>query len=296
MRGLTSKLQATKTALKLWNQTTFGNIFLNLKNLEHEAIQAQQLFETDTIDFNRTSAQLANAKLIKAVNMEVDYWRQKANIRWLDKGDANSKLFQAYAKGKRKKLSIKHIITSGGRGISSPNEIKEEAIQHFQKLYTSNHALSHSIITSLIPKVITKEDNMMLSAIPNTNEVKKVVWELNGDSASGPDRFNGNFFKTCWETIKKDVLIASQEFFLGRPIPCAYGSTYLTLIPKTLNPKRFDDYRPISLSTFMSKIKLEFFPTNLIPSSTNSSLLSRQLSRRGDPLMIIYWWPKNVTP
>ncbi|VFQ69265.1 unnamed protein product [Cuscuta campestris] len=263
MRGLTSKLQATKTALKLWNQTTFGNIFLNLKNLEQEAIQAQQLFETDTTDFNRTSAQLANAKLIKAVNMEVDYWRQKANYRWLDKGDANSKLFQAYAKGKRKKLSIKHIITSGGRGISSPNEIKEEAIQHFQKLYTSNHTPSHSIITSLIPKVITKEDNMMLSAIPNINEVKKVVWERNGDSASGPDGFNGNFFKTCWETIKNDVLIASQEFFLGRPIPCAYGSTYLTLIPKTLNPKRFDDYRPISLSTFMSKINTRILSNRL---------------------------------
>ncbi|VFQ71253.1 unnamed protein product [Cuscuta campestris] len=211
----------------------------------------------------RTSAQLANGKLIKAVNMEVDYWRQKANNRWLDKGDTNSKLFQAYAKGNRKKLSIKHIITSGGRGISSPNEIKEEAIQHYKKLYTSNHTPSHSIITSLIPKVITKEDNMMLSAIPNINEVKKVVWEFNGDSASGPNGFNGNFFKTCWETIKNDVLIASQDFFLGKPIPCAYGSTYLTLIPKTLNPKRFDDYRPISLSTFMSKINTKILSNRL---------------------------------
>ncbi|VFQ94479.1 unnamed protein product [Cuscuta campestris] len=202
-------------------------------------------------------------KLIKVVNMEVEYWKQKSNIKWLDKGDANSKLFQAYAKGKRKKLSIKHIMTSGGRGTSSPNEIKEETIQHFQNLYTSNHTPSHSTITNLIPNVISMEDNIMLSAIPNMNEVKNVVWELNGDSASGPDGFNGNFFKTSRETIKNDVLIASQEFFLGRPIPCAYGSTYLTLIPKCLNPKRFDDYHPISLSTFMSKINTKILSNRL---------------------------------
>ncbi|VFQ79448.1 unnamed protein product [Cuscuta campestris] len=47
---------------------------------------------------------------------------------------------------------------------------------------------------------------------------------------------------------------ASQEFFLGFAIPRAYGRTLITLIPKKDCPKSFDDYMPISLSTFMSKV------------------------------------------
>ncbi|VFQ77681.1 unnamed protein product [Cuscuta campestris] len=79
--------------------------------------QAQVEYENFPNEINRESAQLANAKLIKAVNEEVEYWKQKANIGWLDKGDANSKLFQ---EGKRKKLSITHILSTEGKGLSSP--------------------------------------------------------------------------------------------------------------------------------------------------------------------------------
>ncbi|VFQ71382.1 unnamed protein product [Cuscuta campestris] len=99
-------------------------------------------------------------------------------------------------------------------------------------------------------------------------EVRNTIWQLDGDSASGPDGFNGNFFKSAWEIIKEDVLRASQEFFLGFPIPKAYGSTFLTLIPKKDNPRSFDDFRPISLSTFMSKINTKLLANrmkNLLP-------------------------------
>ncbi|VFQ83180.1 unnamed protein product [Cuscuta campestris] len=53
---------------------------------------------------------------------------------------------------------------------------------------------------------------------------------------------------------EKDVISATQEFFLGIPIPKSYGATFISLIPKKDIPKDLGDYRPISLSTFMSKI------------------------------------------
>ncbi|VFQ84579.1 unnamed protein product [Cuscuta campestris] len=102
-----------------------------------------------------------------------------------------------------------------------------------------------------------------LTGYATRSKTRKAVWELDGNSASGPDGFNGNFFKATWETIRQDVLTASQEFFMGQPIPRAYGSTFLTLIPKTDNPKRFEDYRPISLSTFMSKINTKLLANRL---------------------------------
>ncbi|VFQ73354.1 unnamed protein product [Cuscuta campestris] len=62
---------------------------------------------------------------------------------------------------------------------------------------------------------------------------------------------------------KEDVLKASQDFFLGMPIPKGYGSTFLTLIPKKSQPKTFDDFKPISLSTFMSKINTKLLANRL---------------------------------
>ncbi|VFQ83447.1 unnamed protein product [Cuscuta campestris] len=63
--------------------------------------------------------------------------------------------------------------------------------------------------------------------------------------------------------IHEEVTRATQEFFLGLPIPKSYGATLLTLIPKMDNPKSLGDYRPISLSTFLSKINTKILTNRL---------------------------------
>ncbi|VFQ82730.1 unnamed protein product, partial [Cuscuta campestris] len=103
----------------------------------------------------------------------------------------------------------------------------------------------------------------MLTALPTLEEVKNAIWNLDSNSASGPDGYNGVFFRTTWDIIKEDMLKASQEFFLGFAIPHAFGSTLITLIPKKDCPKSFDDYRPISLSTFMSKVNTKILACRL---------------------------------
>ncbi|VFQ96158.1 unnamed protein product [Cuscuta campestris] len=263
MRGLANKLSSLKAALKTWNKETFGDIFSQLQQAEDKALETEKDFEINPSQENREIMQKANAALIYATNLEVQYWKQKANIRWLEKGDSNSKLFQAYVKGKRRKLSISHIIKPNGAGTSNPSEIKTEAISFFENSFKQCQHPSFDPILPLIPLILTSDDNLRICAIPSMDEVKQAVWELDGNSASGPDGFNGNFFKATWETIRQDVLTASQEFFMGQPIPRAYGSTFLTLIPKTDNPKRFEDYRPISLSTFMSKINTKLLANRL---------------------------------
>lgn len=43
-------------------------------------------------------------------------------------------------------------------------------------------------------------------------EVKKVVWMMDGDKAPGPDDFTLAFYKTCWEVIKGDLLLVLKDF------------------------------------------------------------------------------------
>ncbi|VFQ59731.1 unnamed protein product [Cuscuta campestris] len=146
--------------------------------------------------------------------------------------------------------------------LSSQTETEYEANPTQENRERMQKANAELIIATKL-EIITVEDNTFFCATPSMEEVQKAVWDLDGNSAGGPDGFNGNFFKSAWETIKQDVLIASQDFFMGQHIPKAYGSTFLTLIPKTENPKRFEDYRPISLSTFMSKINTKILANRL---------------------------------
>ncbi|VFQ91682.1 unnamed protein product [Cuscuta campestris] len=103
----------------------------------------------------------------------------------------------------------------------------------------------------------------MLCAVPQEEEIRGAIWDLNSHSAPGPDGYNGTFFKTYWHIIHDEVTRATQEFFLGLPIPKSYGATLLTLIPKVDNPKSLGDYRPISLSTFLSKVNTKILANRL---------------------------------
>lgn len=46
-----------------------------------------------------------------------------------------------------------------------------------------------------IPHLITPEDNMVMSAMPNKEEVEIVVKNMSGDSACGLDGFSGLFYQ-----------------------------------------------------------------------------------------------------
>lgn len=52
----------------------------------------------------------------------------------------------------------------------------------------------------------------MLNAFPNEEEVRKIVTELNGGSACGPDGFAGHFYQICWDIMGKDMLGVVQIF------------------------------------------------------------------------------------
>ncbi|VFQ76028.1 unnamed protein product [Cuscuta campestris] len=77
---------------------------------------------------------------------------------------------------------------------------------------------------------------------------------MDPNSSPGPDGFNINFFKQCWDIFKDDLTSACQEVFLGIPLPKAASSSNICMLPKTDNAMRLNDFRPVCLSTLASKI------------------------------------------
>ncbi|VFR01632.1 unnamed protein product [Cuscuta campestris] len=254
MRGLACKLHNLKPILRDWSYVTFGDIFKNLDEAEQQAEETVKKFEIDSSEENRIAMSLANARLILARKKESQFWFQKANVKWLKEGDASTKYFHSLVKGRQKKNLISKIKKEDGTYTSHTEEIGNTFLSHFQNLLGMEYnSIPESTLVN-IPTLITAEDNSLLVELPEEEEIREAVWALNPNSSAGPDGYNGQFFRQAWHIIRVDVIKACQEFFLGFPVPKAFGSTQIILIPKKEGAAAIGNYRPISLSTFMSKI------------------------------------------
>lgn len=74
--------------------------------------------------------------------------------------------------------------------------------------------------------------NQELIKQPTKDEVKQVVFGLNGESARGPDGFNGCFFQACWEIIGDNIFDMVKAFFNGLELPRFLTHTILVLLQK----------------------------------------------------------------
>lgn len=79
----------------------------------------------------------AQAEHTRWAKYEESILRQKANVRWLDEGDTNSKYFHAIINDRRRRSTLHRIMNQHGEWITRDNLISEEAVNHFSNLFTS---------------------------------------------------------------------------------------------------------------------------------------------------------------
>ncbi|XP_019433073.1 PREDICTED: uncharacterized protein LOC109339968 [Lupinus angustifolius] len=102
--------------------------------------------------------------------------------------------------------------------------------------------------------LVGNEENAMLISIPTSEEIKSVVFSINGEGAPGPDCFGGCFYQQFWEIVSKDVCNSVTQFFLHGWVMPNMNSNSIILILKPSNAERIEDYRPIALANFQFKI------------------------------------------
>ncbi|XP_027088680.1 uncharacterized protein [Coffea arabica] len=97
-------------------------------------------------------------------------------------------------------------------------------------------------------------DNPRLEEVPSLEEVRQVIFALDGDSAAGPDDFSSKVFTTAWEVVAHDVYKAILSFFCGAELPHFITAISIVLLPKKLNPDDFAQFRKISVCNFLNKV------------------------------------------
>ncbi|CAM8885121.1 unnamed protein product [Rhodiola kirilowii] len=85
-------------------------------------------------------------------------------------------------------------------------------------------------------------------------EVQEAIFQMYPTKAPGPDGFSAIFYKKSWPLLKEKVTQSVLRMLSIRKLEEGLNRTLITLIPKCRNPKKVEDYRPISLCNVSAKI------------------------------------------
>jgi len=145
---------------------------------------------------------------------------------------------------------ISSIKDKQGNLVNSHEEIEEVLVQHFRGIAQETGSDRYQyikIISKHIPKLVSREDNFNLHRPVSEEEVSEVLKEMQNGKAPGPDGFNVDFFKACWDIVKHDILDIVEDSKRDKTILKALNTTFISLIPKQDVTQTPDRFRPIAL-------------------------------------------------
>lgn len=141
---LMSKCKRVLRALFFWSRNKVRELATQKTELEAEISRLQEVdcsedgLPEDLERQLRFKVQLLNATLGRLMA----YWKQRAKVRWMDEGDANTHFFHSIATARRKSNRIQGVLPAlispeqaafvEGRSISSHCLISQEVMKKFQ--------------------------------------------------------------------------------------------------------------------------------------------------------------------
>ncbi|KAM0069892.1 putative RNA-directed DNA polymerase [Helianthus debilis subsp. tardiflorus] len=251
--SLTSKFALIRNGLKIWRDEFLA------KEREDEAVALGELeqleVEMESRDLSEEEEWILaeNRKIIKEVELRRNSdLKQRACSKWAMEGDENTKFFHALVNNRKASNSI-HGLNVGGQWCSKPSLIKKEIFSFFRNRFKDNIPSRPMLICENIKK-ISEADKTALVVPFSLFEIKEAVFECGDDRARGPDGMNLRFIKHFWEIFEDDFSRIFDRFYSSGHISAGSGSSFITLVPKVLDPVSLNNYRPINLVGVINKV------------------------------------------
>uniref|UniRef100_A0A2N9H0K3 Reverse transcriptase domain-containing protein n=1 Tax=Fagus sylvatica TaxID=28930 RepID=A0A2N9H0K3_FAGSY len=210
-------------------------------------------------------------------------WRQKSWVKWLKEGDKNTKYFHSVANSHRRHNSIRHLSMNGVL-FTDQDPIKVEVSGFYRQLYIEDTTCRPSL-DGLSFSSISPKEAAWLERSFEEEEICKVVSNMNGHKAPGPDGFPMTFYHACWPILRGGVLAVFSEFYEYGLFVRSLNATFLSLILKKANAVEVKDFRPISLVGSVYKILAKVLANQLsvvlaavISPSQNAFIQGRQIT------------------
>jgi hypothetical protein len=176
---------------------------------------------------------------------------------WLEKGDENTKFFQAYAKGIKMYNTIWSLQDSERRKISYFDGLTRLGKNLCQYLFKATPRASLAGIVRLalfFSNFVGEEEIRALMEEVFEDELKEVLHNFQKDKSPGLDGCTIEFFLGFYDLIGKDILKVVEESIVRGHFYPPLNLTFIALIPKVDEPSSLNDFRPICLCNFIYKV------------------------------------------
>jgi len=255
MHRLQKKLLRVKDAFRLWNKSVFGDVQRQVKLAADEVARIQALIDEEGLDADLHGQELqAQLTLTKAMNSQDQFWREKSRNQNFIFGDRNTAYFYRMARIKSSAKPIT-LLMNGNDRITDSNEMEAHVVSYFQNIFCStNNCIFNGMAAKVVPVLVSDVENTNLIAMPLFDEIKNAVFDLNADSAPGPDGFRAHFYQFFWDIVAVDVVSSVQEFFYTGVLIPNLNANILVLIPKVPGASSMGDFFPLALVNFQFKI------------------------------------------
>lgn len=132
-------------------------------------------------------------------------------------GDGNTAFFHKTIKARNSSNMVKQLKDENGNMVQDMEQIKDIAIAFYQKLLGhSNHCFSAkkaARVPNLIQKKFSPWCVARMGAVFTREEIRKVMFSLNGSKAPGPDGYSAGFYHKAWPMVGQCVEDAVFECF-----------------------------------------------------------------------------------
>ncbi|PNY16161.1 cysteine-rich receptor-like protein kinase, partial [Trifolium pratense] len=255
----TGHLEFNSFVTNLWRNLNIND--LNIEKTLKELNDMEGMLASGGLDPNSISTKLINQKFWDQLNYKESLIKQKSRVKWVQEGDSNSRFFHASIKGRRR-INRLAVLKKGDDWLQGVDEIKSAVKDHFSTFFSEEWSNRH-FLNGLNFNSLSEADNVSLLEPFSEEEFKDIIWRWDGNKSPGPDGFNFNFLKSCWSTVKSDIMEFLGEFYVNATLPKAITSSFLTLIPKSGHPQSLSEYRPICLMGCLYKILSKLMASRL---------------------------------
>jgi len=273
---LARKFRATVRSLQSWSQKKVGHVNSQLA-LAREVLHQLEIAQ-DNRALSRLELWLKNKlkpHCLALSSLQRTIARSRSRISWLSEGDANTALFHAHARHRKRKNFISKLISDDGVVLTKHEDKEHNIFAFYNNLL--GRSIDREVTVNLTELDMPNLDRSELEAPFSVEEVWKTINSLPSDKAPGPDGFTGKFYKVCWPIIKLDIMAAisavwSRKFANFELL----NSAFITLLPKKEDAISIKEYRPISLVHSFAKLITKILANRLAASlnqlvSTNQS-------------------------
>ena len=244
---LARKLKALKEDLKKWNKEEFRDLAFRKKCLLSELLGLDAREDLSGLSLEDQTCRIQiKGEIANLAFLEEISWRQKSRILFVKEGDNNTHFFHRVANSYKR---TNHIWGIEVDGVSFMRMRKRCGLRwsiFYQRLYTESDTWRPSM-DGLEFARIEEVERLELERDFSKEEVVKVLHEMEGDKAPGPDDFTMAFFQKCWSVVEIDGMTFFDHFRRSLEFEWSLNASFLSLIPKKNITLNINDFMPISL-------------------------------------------------